>query len=1185
MTGLFPLSARSPESLESHAQRLARWLENEGAAVPLTDVGYTLARRRSHLHERLTVVADGREQLIDRLRRGDHARGTAASPPSGAVFVFSGHGSQWTGMGRDLMAAEPAFAGLVDELDDVFVEECGRALSELLTGTDLGAADMALVQPALFATQVGLARTWRHYGIAPAAVIGHSIGEVAAAVVAGALSPADGVRVSCRRSALIERRLAGHGAIALVELPAATVLRRIGHDGVLDLAVHSSTRACVVSGRSADVERFLACCESDGITAHWVPGVRFAAHSRQVDAIVGELTASLAGIETRDPTVPCYGTALPDVPPPFDARYWADNLRRPVRFTQAVQAAAADGHRCFLEISPHPVVLSAMSDTLADSGVTDTVVLGSLRRDQPAQAALLSNVGHAHCRGISVAWETVHSGGRLSELPTMSWNRKRYKAVVRRGDDRHPLLGAHVALPGRHIWQTTVDLDALPWLADHRVNGRPVLPGSAMVEIILSAARAAWDVPISAIHVADLEFRRLVPLSRPVTLTTTLSLSGDTATVEIAGAATAFATATVRRTARRADDDVEPVTEWDAAGPAYQRLRSAGQDHGPAFAAMTGTAGEWSRVSWPAELPRDGRFTVHPAMLDACLHGIAATVAGDTTGTVVPVGIGGVRARRSLGDDLICRASVKPADDGDVLATVDVYEKSGEWIAALDGVRLTHLDDRPPWEDLLYAVEWVDAPPSGGRADRVIRIPDGVDGPRLVLDFATTIRETLAAGPPYHRTVVVVDAANPDHAALLGLVRTLRHEHPELPLSVADDPDGTADVASTTQDEVSHRGGVRRAARFRPVGPPARTDSALVRPDGAYVVTGGTRGLGLRTAQWLADQGAGSIVLCGRSGPDVAVANALVLTGDITDTADRAVALAESRGHRLCGIVHAAGVLDDGLLEDLDADRIQRVWHPKVLGAQRMRAAVGDRPLDWWVTYSSLASVVGAPGQAAHAAANAWLDAYGARLRGEGVRAITVNWGRWAQSGSATEKQVAGVAGIPTSTGMDVLAEILARDIAQVSVAHLDRAGLAAAYPHIARSDYFGHFHTTVRFSVGALADLGDRERRRIVGEQVLLRAAAVLGFAPGELPADRPLVHAGMDSLAAVQIKNAIQEDFGVNVPVARLLGGHTVADLADDVINELRDTTGDPETAAADRARLRATRMAEHRAARRRS
>lgn len=1195
MIGLFPISARSPQSLRSNAERLAHWLENEGAEVSLPDVGYTLARRRAHLTERLTVVADDREQLIDRLRRGDYDRATSAAPQAGAVFVFSGHGSQWTGMGRELMTCEPVFAGLVEELEDVFAHECGRALSELMTGEDLGSASMALVQPTLFATQVGLARTWQHYGIEPAAVIGHSMGEVAAAVVAGALSAADGARVICRRSALIERRLTDHGAAALVELPAAKVMRMIGPNGVLDLAVYSSTRASVVTGRPEDVERFIDGCEAVGIIARRVPGVRFAAHSRHVDSIIDELTTSLGDIEPSGLVTPCYGTALPGAPPSFDAGYWADNLRNPVRFTQALQAAAADGYRCFIEISPHPVVVPAIVDTLGDSGITGASALCSLRREQPARPTLLANIGRAHCRGLTVDWATVHPVGRLAELPTMAWNRKRYRAVIRRSDDLHPLLGVHVKLTDRHIWQATVDLDHLPWLADHRVNTRAVLPGSAFVEMVSAAACAAWEVPIGAVEMSDLEFRRLLPLSRPVTLTTTMSLSGDTANVEISTDSAVHATATVRRADHQAGSDIEgdiaAVTEWRGAGPLYERLRSTGQEHGPAFAGVNAVSDGWSTVSWPDELPQDGRFTLHPAMLDACMHGLAALIAGERTGTVLPVGIGSVRARRSLGRDLVCRASVKSAQDSDTLATVDVYEKSGAWIATLDGVRLRELHGSPSWEELLYAVEWVDSPRTSGQTGRVLRMPDGVDGRQLVLDLATTLREILTAGPPYDRVIVAIDAANPEHAALAGLVRTLRHEHPELPLSLVDDPDGTADIAMTTEDEVTYRDGNRRAARLMPVALPARTDSVLVRPDGAYIVTGGTRGLGLRTAEWLAEQGAGTILLCGRSSPTVDVANALVLTGDITETAERAVALAESRGHRLRGVVHAAGVLDDALLEDLDDDRIQRVWHPKVLGAQRLRAALGEGSLDWWVSYSSLASVIGAPGQAAHAAANAWLDAFGTQLRGEGIRAITVNWGRWSEIGSVTGKQVAGLAGIPTSTGMAVLGEILARDIAQVSVARFDSAGLAAAYPHIARSDFFAHFHPTARFSVDSLAGHNDQDRRRMVGTRVIARAGAVLGFEPGELPEDRPLVHAGLDSLGAVKIKNAIREDFAVEIPVARLLGGHTVAELTDDVMNELGNATGDPTadsavaSAAADRARTRATLTAKRRAVRRRS
>ncbi|MFC3987006.1 SDR family NAD(P)-dependent oxidoreductase, partial [Actinoplanes siamensis] len=1151
MTGLFPVSARSVWSLQANAARLAHWLENEGAAVALADVGYTLARRRAHLRERLTVVAGDREELIERLRGGGWERGTVAAQQRGAVFVFSGHGSQWTGMGRELMAGEPAFAAVVAGLDDVFVRECGRAASALLTGTDLEDAGMALAQPALFAVQVGLAATWRHYGVEPVAVIGHSMGEVAAAVVAGALSAADGARVSCRRSALAERRLGGGGAVALVESPAAAVLRRIGGDGVLDLAVHSSTRACVVSGRPGDVERFIGGCEADGIAAYRVPGVRFAAHSRQVEAIVGELTASLGDIEVRDVTTMCYGTVSPGVAPSFDAGYWADNLRNPVRFAQAVQAAAGDGHRCFLEISAHPVVTGAVSDTLADCGIVDPVVAGSVRRDQPARPALLAGLGRLHCHGVPVAWENVHPAGRLAELPTMAWDRKPYRALTRRRDDRHPLLGDHVELADRHLWQATVDLDRLPWLAEHRVNGRVVLPGSALAEIVVAAACAAWDAPVSAIEVSGLRLRCLVPLSQPVTLTTTMTGAGGAATVEVtAGGAGPAAVATVRRADGRAGDDIAPVTRWDGAGAVYQRLRSAGLEHGPAFAATTGVRGEWSLVSWPVSLPPDDRFVLHPAMLDACLHGIASVAHGQTPATVVPAGIGGVRARRALGGDLICRADVEPADNGDRLASVAVYDRSGRWVAALDGVRLTSLDNVDPWQDLVYGIEWVPAPRPSGPAGRVVRMPDGVRGPQLVLAVATTVREILAAGPPYDRVVVVLDAADPDHAAVAGLVRALRHEHPELPLSVVDDPGGAAEVARTTEDEVTYRHGGRRCARFVPVGPPARTGPAPVRPDGAYLVTGGTRGIGLRTARWLARQGAGTVVVCGRSGPRAAAADVLVVTGDITETAERAVVLAESRGHRLRGVVHAAGVLDDSLLEDLDADRVERVWHPKVRGAQRLRAALGDRQLDWWVSYSSLASVAGAPGQGAHAAANGWLDAFGARLRGEGIRAVTVNWGRWAGTGAAAGRQLAGVAPIPARTALAVLAQLLAGDVVQVSVARFDQAALAAAYPHIVRSDFFGHFHTAARFCADSLAGRSGPERRRLVGEQVLARAAAVLGFAAGELPEDRPLVQAGLDSLAAVQIKNAVREDFGVDVPVARLLGGHSAGEVADDVM-----------------------------------
>lgn len=1292
---LFPVSARSPESLSRNAARLAEWLDGPGATVGLDDVGYTLGRRRAHLSQRLTVVAADRSDLVARLRAaagGVLAEGVVfgsatASVERGAVFVFSGHGSQWAGMGSELLATEPAFAAVVDELEEVFLTECGRSLRDLITDVDLAAAGMALVQPALFATQVGLTRVWQHYGVEPAAVVGHSMGEVAAAVVAGGLTLADGARVICRRSALIEERLTGGGAVALVELPAVKARRRIREEGVLDLAVHSSTRASVVTGRPEDVERFIADCEADGITAHWVPGVRFAAHSRQVDAVTDELVRRLDGITARTPVVPVYGTALTDVrqQPVFDGRYWADNLRNPVRFAQALQTAAEDGYRCFIEVSPHPVVGTSINDTLKDSGVNDSVVLGSLKRDQPAREVLATNLAFAHCRGVRLDWRVLHGLGKLADLPTMAWNHVQFTPKrpepARAGDDRHPLLGPHVKLPGtpaRHVWQVTLDSADLPWLSDHQIHGTAVLPGTAYVEAAVAAAGEALSVRPDELVLSDVEFHRMAPVSGPLTLTTTFEAA--TGRVEICSdgpeGPVVHATATADRAERGSSAGPVDVAALKASHPdhlpvgsAYQRLVAAGQQHGPAFAAMTevatGEPGACSELSWPQDLPGDARLWFHPAFLDACLHGLAVLLADDSGQTVLPVGLGSVRLWRRPAERLVCHATVHH-EGATPTGHVEVYDLNGNLTATVADVRLRHLgqDDVPvPLENLLHTIRWVDSDPvrttqdpgswsvhgpgaldataklervgvrhtvaegtsparsaGGVHSDGVLFVTtshsDGELDPRHaqdnVLALADLVRGVLDTEGGSRRLVVVTRGTDPVQTAVVGLARTLRHEHPELRTTVVDAGSDleleslAAELAVIPiEDEVRLRGGKREVARLarQPLSELPDPTRPPVRSDGAYVVSGGTRGLGLITARWLSGLGAGTVVVCGRAEPgpeasavlaDMAAAGTAVevVLGDITESADQAVAAAERHGHVLRGVVHAAGVVEDALLEAVDADLVARVWLPKATGAQRLHAAVGDRPLDWWLSYSSFASMVGAPGQAAYATANAYLDAFGEVLRERGVPATTVNWTRWEETGAAVGRELPGLTGLSTKSGLAVLATIVSRDVPQVGVALIDAAGFTAAHPHIARSAFFSELgiHDVAEAPPPSLHGRTDGEKRQVVTEQVAVRVAAVLGYDVGRIPRDRPLVHVGLDSLTAVKIKNAVCADFSVDLPVARLLGGQSIDELAQDVLAAIgtQDGAGAAPSAtddAAKRAQSRTTRMAQRRAARRRS
>lgn len=439
----FLVSARSADALEATAARLANWLTGPGATTPLDDVAHTLAVRRSHGEERLAVLATSREDLVLRLRvhAGGEAHGDVVSDyvretnGAGPVWVFGGHGSQWTGMGRDLIERDDEVARVIDRIDALVMAEAGFSPRELLL-SDVPVTRVDRVQPLIFVVQVALATALRARGVEPAAVVGHSMGEVAAAVVAGGLSIADGVKVMCRRSRVCAPQAeAGIGAMAAVELSSADVRDELEDIADVDVAVMASARSTVIAGAKGSVCALVETWNAGGIPARML-AVDIASHCTSMAPLAAEVGTLLDDIEPKQPTVPFYSTVLPDPRsvPSFDAAYWAANMRCPVRALHATIALVEDGHRLFQEISPHPVAKYPITATLDDLGVEDPRVLPTLRREQNATAAVDAAIAALHCAGHPVAWKE-HCAGELADLPPTAWSRQHYlielAAVVR----------------------------------------------------------------------------------------------------------------------------------------------------------------------------------------------------------------------------------------------------------------------------------------------------------------------------------------------------------------------------------------------------------------------------------------------------------------------------------------------------------------------------------------------------------------------------------------------------------------------------------------------------------------------------------------------------------------------------------------------------------------------------------
>jgi acyl transferase domain-containing protein len=430
------LSARTEQALRAQAEALLAHLAGHPAQRP-ADTAFSLATRRSLLERRAVVTGAGDDLLagLRALAAGTPARGlvqgrrTARRDPK-VVLVFPGQGSEWAGMGARLMRDNPQFARRMAECAAALAPYVEWSLFDVITlaagAPGLGRADV--IQPTLFAVMVSLAELWRAHGVRPAAVLGHSQGEIAAACVAGGLSLDDGARVVALRSRLIQQRLSGRGGMLSVLASAGQVRSAAAALGErISVAAMNGPRAVTVSGDPEALTVLKGRLTAAGVTCRRLTGVTFASHSAQLELLEDELAGLLDGVAPAPGQIPFFSTVTGDWLPTvsLDAKYWYRNVREPVRLEESVRALAAEGHDVFIECSPHPVLAVGIEDTMADAGA-EAVVIGSLRRNEDDATRVLTALAEAHVDGVPVDWRDAVAGGHPVPLPTYAFQRERY---------------------------------------------------------------------------------------------------------------------------------------------------------------------------------------------------------------------------------------------------------------------------------------------------------------------------------------------------------------------------------------------------------------------------------------------------------------------------------------------------------------------------------------------------------------------------------------------------------------------------------------------------------------------------------------------------------------------------------------------------------------------------------------
>nr|WP_225953341.1 type I polyketide synthase [Kibdelosporangium phytohabitans] len=1264
--GQFLLGATSVTRLRRAAKQLSDWLTGPGEHAGLSDVEHTLARRGSG-RSRAVITAGNRAELIsglDALAQATATPGVALGNRDqvgpGPVWVFSGQGAQWTGMGRRLLDEEPAFAEAVDEVDRALLAVSGPSLREVLEAGDEPTV-FEVLQPVLFGLQVALARLWQHYGVQPAAVIGHSLGEVAAAVVAGAVTLQDGALIAVRRSVRLAAT-AGTGAMAVLELPAAEVGKLLTEypeiAAHVDIAVYNAPGQTVVAGRHDKVPALVELVERRGLMARLVKST-VAGHSRMVDPVLDALRSDLAGVRPGEPTVTIYPTAVADTHATVthDAGYWVGNVRNAVRFADAVTAAVADGFTTFVEISPHPVLFHAVTETAGKA-----TVLGTLRRSDDETWHFHANLGAL----LAVSATPPATRGRLLDLPTTPWTRTEHwtKPIARAVPaGTHPLLGVHVELPDErtHLWRADLGAGTQPWLADHRIDGRSFLVSSCYVDMAFVAASTVLGTSPDRLALKEVTLHQPLPLTEHTPVTTTFTpfdhgVGGrmKVHTKNAEGAWILHCAATVTGVSTL-DTDREPDDEAGtglAPAELYQRLRSRGVEYGMAFAgvsdARVGKTSAVLSIDIPEAVPRAG-YLVHPVLLESCLQGFAAVLPADAGQDTLhmPVEFGSVRVLGDPGQGAYAYVSiVEQRGPGEVVGELRLVDLDDRVVLEITGIRVRAIPRAQiaaPLRERLLHRTWVPqespttrqngpvllvAGPGHPLAHRALatltavgveaRLVSEVDASVLAADepasvvllqdsdhghgIGTAKRSVLAAtewvrtlvdlpGEPPRLWLVTSSAATvlgdelgqPGPASVRGLVRVLSFEHPALratwlDLDGADPARAAAELSvelttAGTDDEIAWRAGRRYVGRLSaaPVPTPHPEQRPVVRPDGGYVITGGLGGLGLLIAGWLADRGAHTLVLNGRSAPKPASmavieelrsggTNVEIVLGDIAEpgVAEKLVAAAG----KARGIVHAAALFADRTVALLDEETVHRTWRPKAEGAWRLHEASAGLDLDWWFGFSSATALQGSPGQPAYSTANTYLDNLAALRRAQGLPATTVQWGTWAEVGAATDVDLPGVYPITPAEGLSLIADVLAGAPGTVGALRLNAPRLVGAFPELAKVPFSAgilaeHVTATARSGdwpgIEAVRELEPAEIRRLTGDQLRSRVASVMGLQAEALADDLPLTSLGVDSLLAVRIRNALQHDFEINLPVPVLLRGATLADLASRLYAEM--------------------------------
>ncbi|WP_424100297.1 SDR family NAD(P)-dependent oxidoreductase [Moorena producens] len=1112
---LLTLSAKTETALSELVSRYQKYL-NTNAESELADICYTANTGRVHFNHRLAAIASNKQELVEKLKEYQAGEATAGvligelaerirTPKLG--FLFTGQGSQYVNMGKQLYKTQPVFREVLDKCDIILETEIECSLLDVLYNKTTDSQDSSLInqtaytQPVLFAIEYALFKLWESWGIKPSIVMGHSVGEYVAACVAGVFNLEDGLRLIAARGRLMQQLPSG-GEMVSVMASESTVRRLLEPHKkeialakpAVGIAAINGPESTVISGDSVAVTGVVNDLEAKGIKTKKLE-VSHAFHSPLMEPMLGEFEAIANQLTYNQPKIPIISNVTGTKADKTIAspQYWVNHVRKPVRFAQGMETLHQQGYQTFIEVGPKPVLLGMGRQCLPGNV---GVWLPSLRPGVDEWQQMLLSLGKLYLLGAKIDWLGLNRDYTPHKvaLPTYPFQRERHWIEIKENKQK-----------------------------EHQ----------------------------NSENISETSIVKLLTQGKTEALTQQLETE-----------------------AKFSPEELKLLPEI---------LETLAKQHQEQLTAVT--IKKWFyEIQWKPLAQNNPNANIEPS------HWL---ILADTTGVAEKL----AQKLQQQGHQysLVYRGeSYKRQATGTYQLNPQIpeeFEKLYQEIQQSSETAITKLIhlwslDAPESKDLtLKTLEKTQLWGCGSVLHLLQTLLKNNSTPQLWL--VTRGSQSVLSQTENKITGLAT-------STLWGLGRVVSNEHPQIWGGLVDlDPQAPAEdeveilwkllVNEQEEDNLALRGENTYVARLARQEPQEFPESLSLSSDGSYLITGGLGALGLHTAQWLVSKGAKNIVLTGRRPPSEKVSESIkkleetgcqvkVMLGDVSVEEDIGKILKQIQISMptLKGIIHTAGVLDDGTIQQMNWERFAKVMSPKVKGSWHLHKLTENQPLDFFVCFSSLASLIGSPGQGNYAAANAFMDTLASYRRSRGLSGLAINWGAWASGGMADRLAVehqnriqsSGISEIAPKQGMYALDLLLGNQSAtdRVGVMSIQWQVLAESWSGIKKNSLLRELlekeewaakdtrHQKVKAEfLAKLEEASLEKRQEILTEHIRVQVSQVLGLSSSKLPeVNVGFASMGMDSLMTIELKNRLQNQLGTTLPETIAIEYPTISKLS---------------------------------------